>query len=556
TWSGTWRRSYSSVSHSQVTHNTSKILGGFPELQNPGLSLDHFQLACVENRTVDNSNRADLDMHLEPIQPSVSVSPHGRFERLQKDPNYISHFTRAPPKGQWRSSCSLVRYMLAGVGLFILGFLIGHYTHRPAHPRIPRYTDHLQELEFTTLSDDSIEAKAKQLYQQWTYLGLKDIQQASYSILLSLTGPSPSSIVHWDSHQCFLPSGAQLDPRNHNNNPTADQHLSYAACYAKGSLGVQHIYPVLFSKWTAECSIPRLVNAMFPSHLLVLHPQPLLSNISVSLLADMGFGGVLLYMDPCDSPSDQSLWHKEFGILPWKGIYPSILGSYREQRPNLTSLLVQPISASLAKRLLNIQSVELGSLCTPLAMPMLHRSYVLYSRAEALSCAVLLQENRMMLQSHAIAFVSLHSPVRGTDTLRATASFSLLQLTSDIQTDIDVSCCSVSPPCTCNSPFLPGVCVDVLKRSPRGPPDCWQLLPPSESSAFLQSETMCPANDPKDRDPSHVRMLNTCSWTWRRASWSPSSLQGSTGRCSRLYRMCWARIMVWTALEIRAQYPS
>uniref|UniRef100_A0A8K9UEM3 Uncharacterized protein n=1 Tax=Oncorhynchus mykiss TaxID=8022 RepID=A0A8K9UEM3_ONCMY len=557
---------------------------GFPELQNPGLSLDHFQLACVENRTVDNSNRADLDMHLEPIQPSVSVSPHGRFERLQKDPNYISHFTRAPPKGQWRSSCSLVRYMLAGVGLFILGFLIGHYTHRPAHPRIPRYTDHLQELlkasfgnlpTLYQLAYDSIEAKAKQLYQQWTYLGLKDIQQASYSILLSLTGPSPSSIVHWDSHQCFLPSGAQLDPRNHNNNPTADQHLSYAACYAKGSLGVQHIYPVLFSKWTAECSIPRLVNAMFPSHLLVLHPQPLLSNISVSLLADMGFGGVLLYMDPCDSPSDQSLWHKEFGVNlnPWED--SSTPGYYREQRPNLTSLLVQPISASLAKRLLNIQSVELGSLCTPLAMPARqylshHHSiprftstvftsyhtfvctlyleailwppetsfYSLFQTAEALSCAVLLQENRMMLQSHAIAFVSLHSPVRGTDTLRATASFSLLQLLSFEQTkaeevlrpcrnrhlidntlwdkDIDVSCCSVSPPCTCNSPFLPGVCVDVLKRSPRGPPDCWQLLPPSESSAFLQSETMCPANDPKDRDPSHVRMLNTCSWTWRR----------------------------------------
>uniref|UniRef100_A0A8K9X4K7 Uncharacterized protein n=1 Tax=Oncorhynchus mykiss TaxID=8022 RepID=A0A8K9X4K7_ONCMY len=479
-------------------------------------SLDHFQLACVENRTVDNSNRADLDMHLEPIQPSVSVSPHGRFERLQKDPNYISHFTRAPPKGQWRSSCSLVRYMLAGVGLFILGFLIGHYTHRPAHPRIPRYTDHLQELlrDITAKKIQRvwlklypsltfrIEAKAKQLYQQWTYLGLKDIQQASYSILLSLTGPSPSSIVHWDSHQCFLPSGAQLDPRNHNNNPTADQHLSYAACYAKGSLGVQHIYPVLFSKWTAECSIPRLVNAMFPSHLLVLHPQPLLSNISVSLLADMGFGGVLLYMDPCDSPSDQSLWHKEFGVNlnPWED--SSTPGYYREQRPNLTSLLVQPISASLAKRLLNIQSVELGSLCTPLAMPA-----------------------RQLLSFEQTKAEEVLRPCRNRHLIDNTLW----------DKDIDVSCCSVSPPCTCNSPFLPGVCVDVLKRSPRGPPDCWQLLPPSESSAFLQSETMCPANDPKDRDPSHVRMLNTCSWTWRRASWSPSSLQGSTGRCSRLY---------------------
>lgn len=29
-----------------------------------------------------------------------------------------------------------------------------------------------------------------------------------------------------------------------------------------------------------------------------------------------------------------------------------------------------------------------------------------------------------------------------------------------------------------------------------------------ESSGFFQSEIMRPANDPKERDPSHVRMLN------------------------------------------------
>lgn len=47
---------------------------------------------------------------MEPIQPSVSVSPHGRFERLQEDPNYISHFTRAPGhKGQRRLHCFLVK---------------------------------------------------------------------------------------------------------------------------------------------------------------------------------------------------------------------------------------------------------------------------------------------------------------------------------------------------------------------------------------------------------------------------------------------------------------
>ncbi|CAB1331895.1 unnamed protein product, partial [Coregonus sp. 'balchen'] len=84
-----------------------------------------------------DSNCANPDLDLEPIQPSESVSPHGRFERLQ-----------APPKGQRRSSYSLVRYLLAGVGLFILGLLIGHYTHSTDQPtpEPPRHTDLLEEL--------------------------------------------------------------------------------------------------------------------------------------------------------------------------------------------------------------------------------------------------------------------------------------------------------------------------------------------------------------------------------------------------------------------------
>lgn len=54
----------------------------------------------------------DTDPELmEHIQPAVSVSPHGRFERLQEDPNYISHFTRTPgSKGQRRPHCFLLRY--------------------------------------------------------------------------------------------------------------------------------------------------------------------------------------------------------------------------------------------------------------------------------------------------------------------------------------------------------------------------------------------------------------------------------------------------------------
>ncbi|KAK6314066.1 hypothetical protein J4Q44_G00155250 [Coregonus suidteri] len=397
----------------------------------------------------------------------------------------------------------------------------------------------------------------------------------------------------------------------------------------------------------------------------------------ISFLAEMGFGGVLLYVDPCDSPSDQSMWHKAFGVTlnpggdPSTPGYPSIVGIYREERPNLTSLLVQPISASLAKRLLNIQSVGLGSPCTPLAMPAAserrkiqltigtHSTYKTvnnvcgYLRGKANPDRYVLvgsrhdswhkgtaadwrggsammtqiitsvtkqarrgwepdrttvfcswggsalgnigsfewgEENRVVLQSRVVAYVSLHSPVRGTETLRSTASPSLLQLTSDIQKRQLLSCIrggncpgpnvsslqipgdvsffanhlavptmefafeqtkaeekssflsealfSAESPETLdplfkfhetiakmtaevilrlvNDPVLPfyplDIALDVQNKLKDDPLRTPRLLAAAaslrESSAFLQSETMRPANDPKERDPSHVRMLN------------------------------------------------
>ncbi|XP_047198958.1 inactive N-acetylated-alpha-linked acidic dipeptidase-like protein 2 [Hippoglossus stenolepis] len=112
------------------------------ELQEPGPSMDRMQMQHIDcQRSACSDPGPDPDPELmEPIQPSVSVSPHGRFERLQEDPNYISHFTRAPAhKGQRRLHCFLLRYFLAAVGLFVLGLLIGWFTHtqsvkRPVPP--------------------------------------------------------------------------------------------------------------------------------------------------------------------------------------------------------------------------------------------------------------------------------------------------------------------------------------------------------------------------------------------------------------------------------------
>ncbi|KAL0181509.1 hypothetical protein M9458_023915, partial [Cirrhinus mrigala] len=96
------------------------------ELEEPG--LDRFQLDCVEHQPVSSSSAGGMDPDLEPIQPSVS--PHGRFERLQEDPNYVSRFSRSVPKGHGmgRNGTCLAKYLLAGVGVFALGLLIGRYA--------------------------------------------------------------------------------------------------------------------------------------------------------------------------------------------------------------------------------------------------------------------------------------------------------------------------------------------------------------------------------------------------------------------------------------------
>ncbi|KFW86071.1 Inactive N-acetylated-alpha-linked acidic dipeptidase-like 2, partial [Manacus vitellinus] len=96
----------------------------------------------------------------------------------------------------------------------------------------------------------------------------------------------------------------------------------------------------------------------------------------LSLLEDAGFGGVLLYADPCDLPKTTDLADKAFMVSlnsggdPSTPGYASIDGSYRQNRLNLTTLLVQPISAVLARKLVSLpeDSVQKDR-CTPLQLP-------------------------------------------------------------------------------------------------------------------------------------------------------------------------------------------
>ena len=94
------------------------------ELEEP--SFDQFQLNSAENQNLENSETADLN--LDPIQPATS--PKGRFQRLQEESDYVTHYTRSAPKSNPCNFCRLLKIFCMAIILFISGILIGSYSHK------------------------------------------------------------------------------------------------------------------------------------------------------------------------------------------------------------------------------------------------------------------------------------------------------------------------------------------------------------------------------------------------------------------------------------------
>lgn len=44
----------------------------------------------------------------------------------------------------------------------------------------------------------------------------------------------------------------------------------------------------------------------------------------LSILAELGFGGVLLYIDPCDVPLERRTWHQAFRVTLNPGGNPAL----------------------------------------------------------------------------------------------------------------------------------------------------------------------------------------------------------------------------------------
>ncbi|XP_058919898.2 inactive N-acetylated-alpha-linked acidic dipeptidase-like protein 2 [Kogia breviceps] len=355
------------------------------ELEEPG--FDQFQLGSAENQNLENSETADLN--LDPIQPATS--PKGRFQRLQEESDYVTHYTRSAPKSNTCNFCRLLKIFCTAIILFISGILIGYYAHKNCSSNatssgtldLQLYQEILKTIQaedirksFRNLvqlykSETDIEI-SKKIKSQWTSLGLEDVQFVNYSVLLNLPGPSPSSVSLSSSGQCFHPNGqpCSKEARQHSSQ---DLLYSYAAYSASGTLKAE-VIDVSYGNADDLNKIKKMKNVTNQIALLKLGKLPLLYKLS--LLEKAGFGGVLLYIDPCDLPKTANLSYDTFMVSlnpggdPSTPGYPSIDGSFRQNRSNLTSLLVQPISASLVAKLISSPKDRIThSACSPLELP-------------------------------------------------------------------------------------------------------------------------------------------------------------------------------------------
>uniref|UniRef100_A0A5F8G6Y4 N-acetylated alpha-linked acidic dipeptidase like 2 n=1 Tax=Monodelphis domestica TaxID=13616 RepID=A0A5F8G6Y4_MONDO len=606
------------------------------ELEEPG--FDRFQLEAAENQNLGNSDAANLD--LDSIQPATS--PKGRFQRLQEDSDYMSRYPRTMPKNSYCNIFRFSKIFCTLTLLFILGIVIGYYAHTKCPSQDPPpgrsdpqlYQEILKEIKaeeiqklfryLIQLSKHEDDTKfLEKLKVQWTSYGLEEVQLFNYSVLFSLPGSSPNTVTLKNSSQCFYPNGQPCDQE-----PRKDlsQGLlySYAAYSARGTLEAE-VIDVRYGTAEDVSRIRVMKNVTNRIALLKLGKLPLLYKLS--LLERAGFGGVLLYVDPCDLPKTSNLSHSSFMVSlnpggdPSTPGYPSIVGSSREDRSDLTRLLVQPISASLVATLLALpEEKDQPPACRALQLPSQeirivtmkvqtvteyktltnvvgylkgasfpdryvivgshHHSPYGYNGQEWASGTAIItafiqalmlkvkrgwrpdrtiifsswggttfgnigsyewaEDFKKVLQRNVVAYVSLHNPIRGNSSLHPVASPSLQQLVAEGPSFLSEALFPVRAAeieeldpffnlhetitklsgevilQIANDPVLPFNALDIaleVQNSLKGDqPHMVQLLEMAsrlrDSAELFQSDEMRPANDPKERAPIRVRMLN------------------------------------------------
>ncbi|XP_063772355.1 inactive N-acetylated-alpha-linked acidic dipeptidase-like protein 2 isoform X2 [Pseudophryne corroboree] len=348
------------------------------------LGTSHFQL---DGFTDNHGNTPANPSHtITSNQPSTS--PKGRFQRLEEEPEYFSHWAESKPKTS-KHFCMIAKTFCTFTCTFILGILIGYFTKQnpssncvlsneiASSTELPVINEILKDITkehieqyyryFTESSVNNTDSDpAKKIVLLWTSLGLKEVQLINYSVLLDLPGSSPNTIT-LNNGQCYYPGGQKCDEE------TKSQEFLYAAYSANGTLEgevidvqygtVEELQRVMQSKNISRKSIA----------LLKLGVLPL--SYKLSLLEEIGFGGVLIYIDPCDDSEEQSNNDKPFMVSLKNGGIPFTSESFKidanswEMNPKVTSLLVQPVTISLLRRLFTVTENAMTDECHPIKLP-------------------------------------------------------------------------------------------------------------------------------------------------------------------------------------------
>ncbi|XP_069831269.1 inactive N-acetylated-alpha-linked acidic dipeptidase-like protein 2 isoform X2 [Dendropsophus ebraccatus] len=574
----------------------------------------------------------------------LSISPKGRFQRLEEEPEYFSHYTESKPKTS-QKFCTIVKTCSIFMFTFVIGILIGYFSRRNLPSSSCLLPNELgpssdvhnineivnditkEKIEtfyryFTTISVNKTDSDpAKNIALLWTSIGLKEVQLVNYSVLLDLPGSFPNTIT-LNNGRCYYPNGQQCDEE------TKSQEIlyTYTAFSANGTLEgevidvqygrVEDLLRVTQTKHITKKSIA----------LLKLGFSPLLYKLS--LLEETGFGGVLIYIDPCDIPETKDQG-KTFSVslksegFPYTSESSNYDGNSWEIKPNVTSLLVQPVTISLLKRLFTWPVNTMADQCLPIKVhetdqlritlcinsvkkyteisnsigflrgSLLPDRYIILggphpevfgrntqewisgvaAMTSIISSIMLKVKNgwrphrtiifcswggnpfgnfgsykwgkelKRILASNAVAYIGLQNPVSGNASLRSFSSPSLQQLSSELAKKIP----HIFPDVLLNNeektsqqmdtsfhlheyvakltsemvlriasdPVLPFNALDIaleIQKQIEGADVSTDLIQMAkhlrETAELFQSNEMRPANDPKERDPIRVRMLN------------------------------------------------
>ncbi|XP_051013700.1 inactive N-acetylated-alpha-linked acidic dipeptidase-like protein 2 [Acomys russatus] len=311
-------------------------------------------------------------------------------------------------------------------------------------------------------SEDDMEI-SKKIKTQWTALGLEDTQLINYSVLLDFPGSSPGTITVSSTGQCFYPDGQPCREEARKDH-SQDLLSSYAAYSAKGTLQAD-VIDVSYGATDDLRRIIKLKNTTNKIALMKLGKLPLLYKIS--LLEKAGFGGALLYTDPCDVPKSADLSSESFMVTLNPGGDPSTPG-YPSLEKRTVSLQVQTVTKF--KTVSNVVGYLKG-VTSPdryIIVGSNHHAGNHYNGQEWASSTAIIttfiqalmlkvkkgwtpertivfcswggstwgnigsyewgEDFAKILQKNAVAYISLHSPIRGNSSLHSVASPSLQQL--------------------------------------------------------------------------------------------------------------------------------